>query len=477
MVLHLHLESAHFRKLVHKLLVSFRRRVHVNRQKAIENSKMTSYYEHGQQTNEHFQPEGAEFLVTEEDTTQEPTIEEAQLANGHENGAEGNGAEENGGVEQHFAYFRWAYDQANQSWYVQKAKDTYEATKKSFGPLERTLDGIESRVVDASQHAAPIYEHYVYPTTDRLAKACSKKLESSKGALELSKSIAVNGGNLGVGMAVIGTQLSLIASAALTSVLLDGMIMTKNLGSAAVQRGVQLEKSVEQGIYTAIESSRQLARNPVEKFNEHANGFLDVANALVDNFFKLPLDEETDQSADSNVKERIQRLARRLAHLVQTRTNENILESCQRQIQGLSEQLRKSLALVDVLRERREKLGGHVSGLNESMNEMWGKVEAEARELKQSPEEALINNIHRCSSTLNNYIGKLREKSVEVLPSAAVPRLESVANYVEQLHSNLGNAKTINDVKSEVLEEAKSKLQDVSNWTANLRSNGEKKDN
>ncbi|KAI6224493.1 hypothetical protein M3Y99_01390400 [Aphelenchoides fujianensis] len=397
------------RKFLHKLLVRLRRQLHTHPHAL----KMTSYYEHGQQTAQnglHINENG-EFVTAD-----------GEIFTGAHDGQQ-NGGE--GGVDAHFAAFRWAYDKANESWYVQKAKETYDATKKSFGPLERTLDGLESRVADASQHAAPIYEQYVYPHTDRVVNLC-------KGGLDTSKTVATTGGIMGLNLAVVGTQLSLIASAAVTSLLLDGMILTKNLGSATVNKVVDIEHSIRDGIWATIEKSRNLANIRGEKINEHANGFLDIANAVVDNYFHLPLDEEGELPADANVKDRVSRLARRLATLLQTKTHDNILEPAQRQLHGLADQLRKSLALVDVLRERKDRLNESVNGLwnrvepgqlSESVSEMWAKVETEAREAK--------------------------------------------------LDKNLANAKTVYEVKDEVLEEAKSKLQDVSSWANNFRVNGD----
>ncbi|KAI6233381.1 hypothetical protein M3Y99_00919000 [Aphelenchoides fujianensis] len=210
--------------------------------------------------------------------------------------------------------------------------------------------------------------------------------------------------------------------AAAGSLLLDGMILTKNLGIATVNKGV------------------------------------------------LP--------ADANVKDRVSHLVRRLATLLQTKTRDNILVPAQRQLHGLADQLRKSLALVDVLRERKDRLNESVNDLwncvqpgklSQSVNEMWTKVETKAHEAKVNLEWALLRSIHRCSGTLNSYIGMLKEKLVQVLPEAARPRLESVANYVEQLDTNLANAKTVYDL----FLMAKSKLQDVSSWASNFRVNGD----
>ncbi|KAI6239323.1 hypothetical protein M3Y99_00584400 [Aphelenchoides fujianensis] len=203
---------------------------------------------------------------------------------------------------------------------------------------------------------------------------------------------------------------------------------------------------------------------------------------FADDMGRATVNKEGEVPAGANVKDRVSHLARRLVTLLQTKTRDNILVPAQRRLHGLADQLRKSLALVDVLRVRKDRLNESVNGLwnrvqpgqlSESVSVMWTKVETKAHEAKVNLEWALLRSIHRCSGTLNSYIGKLKEKLVQVLPEAARPRLESVANYVEQLDTNLANAKTVYDL----FLMAKSKLQDVSSWASNFRVNGDVKKN
>jgi len=106
--------------------------------------------------------------------------------------------------------------------------------------------------------------------------------------------------------------------------------------------------------------------------------------------------------------------------------------------------------------------------LSESMHELWSRVEKEAQEYKISPEEALIRSIKRCSFILNDYLKKLRQQTNEILPAPASQRLDSAAAYVEELNSNLENSKDIFEVKEEVLQKAKQKLDDLVSWSSSL---------
>lgn len=65
---------------------------------------------------------------------------------------------------------------------------------------------------------------------------------------------------MSLSLAVIATQAGLIASAATTALLLDGIILTKNSGLAVAGGAVALEKAIEQRILNTIERTRNLAK-------------------------------------------------------------------------------------------------------------------------------------------------------------------------------------------------------------------------
>lgn len=59
-------------------------------------------------------------------------------------------------VNDHFAYFRQLYENANQSWYATKAKETYNYGKQTLH-LENVLTPLEDRVYQASNVGREVY--------------------------------------------------------------------------------------------------------------------------------------------------------------------------------------------------------------------------------------------------------------------------------------------------------------------------------
>ena len=70
-------------------------------------------------------------------------------------------------------------------------------------------------------------------------------------------------GNIGFGVGVAATQVGLFVGAAATNLVLDCIIATKNFGKETLNKGISIEKAVEQRIYTAIGATQELAKVPV----------------------------------------------------------------------------------------------------------------------------------------------------------------------------------------------------------------------
>jgi hypothetical protein len=66
--------------------------------------------------------------------------------------------------------------------------------------------------------------------------------------------------NLGIGVGVVATQIGLVVGAAATNLILDCIIATKNAGKETLNKGISIEKAVEQRIYNAIGATQELAK-------------------------------------------------------------------------------------------------------------------------------------------------------------------------------------------------------------------------
>uniref|UniRef100_A0A915ENS0 Uncharacterized protein n=1 Tax=Ditylenchus dipsaci TaxID=166011 RepID=A0A915ENS0_9BILA len=363
------------------------------------------------------------------------------LANGH--GHYNGGEMQNRSVDDHFAFFKSLCEKANDYYLVQKARGTYDATKHSWGFLERTLDKVEGRVQDATQYTAPIYEHYLFPATDRLLGYYNRSLETSKCAVDKTKTTAFTAGTLGLGLALVATQMGLIAGTAATNLFLDGLIATKQAGGKVISKGISVEQTAEQYIQNAIRVSKELVNQPKEKATEHANTFLDISNAVFERLLNL---EPANEDPESSLSQRIAHLARRIGG---------------------------DLFWWTTSRKQQQWTFQQAGQLSASVNELRTKVESEAKQALTTPEEALLRSIRHSSAKLNEHLLKLRVSAAEILHESVQKKLESASAYVEQLDLDFVKAENIYQVKDEVLEEAMSKLHEIAQWSTLVPKNNQ----
>uniref|UniRef100_A0A914I2X3 Uncharacterized protein n=1 Tax=Globodera rostochiensis TaxID=31243 RepID=A0A914I2X3_GLORO len=266
------------------------------------------------------------------------------------------------------------------------------------------------------------------------------------------KDAVVATGALGIGVGLAATQFGLLIGSAAANLMLDCLISTKNAGKDALNRGLSIEQAIEKRIYTAIEATQEIAKNPSEQLTAHANTFLDIANSLSESILGIP---RAVEDPESGLKDRVTFLASRIATRISSQTNERIIEPLQQQMCVLTEQLSKCIVL-----QRQE----------------WTFNKTEAMRTRKNPGEVLLQIIRFYSSKLNNQMGKLRDRSSELLSSSLQTQIQSLTMYVQKLDDNFAKAESIDDVKQEVIEEAKHKLFDIARWSASLSLRGPSKD-
>jgi len=277
-------------------------------------------------------------------------------------------------------------------------------------------------------------------------------------------------GNIGFGLGLAATQIGLFVGASATNLILDCVIATKDAGRDAIDKGISIEKAIEQRIYNFIGATQEIAKNPSEKLTEHANYLLDIANTIAENILGIP---HAQEDPNNGLKERVSFLAGRIAGRNSTQANEFIIDPLHHQINIVLEQLGKCFVLIDYVKQRQEWTYNKVSQLSVSMMELRNKIEVEANRARKSPSEVLLNIIRHYSSKLNEQLNKLRERGSELFSSSMQKQVQSATMYVQQLDDTFVKAQSIDQVKQEVIEEAKHKLNDIAQWSTTLMRPGQ----
>lgn len=154
---------------------------------------------------------------------------------------------------------------------------------------------------------------------------------------------AVHTSTLSLGLAIVTTQMGLIATTSATNMLLSSLIYTKQKGIMIAGGALAAEQAVEARIRDTIEYSLQMAKVPGDKIVEQTNSFLDIANAVFDKMLGLPEEKETP---DSSVGDRIRFLSRRISTELYKRAHDDVIDPLSNQVHSIVDVMNQKLVLV-----------------------------------------------------------------------------------------------------------------------------------
>jgi hypothetical protein len=227
----------------------------------------------------------------------------------------------NNGPNAHFDYLKGWYDYVNEFRVVKTARAGYDMAKHNLPYAENTLNKVESGVQSTLTNVAvPVYANYCYPATDRIVQYYMKSLDSTKSAMDKTVNVASYTAALSIGLAVVATQMGVIVTTSAVNAFLTSLLYTKQAGTNALESASNARSNVENLIRSALEQTQQIAKVPKEKANEHANNFLDIANAVFDRLLGLP---EASEPADAAISDRILFLTNRVTGSLLHRFNKD----------------------------------------------------------------------------------------------------------------------------------------------------------
>ncbi|KAK6725769.1 hypothetical protein RB195_004220 [Necator americanus] len=370
-----------------------------------------------------------------------------------------------GGTKPEYNYSDY-YSYLMQNPWIQQAIATYDWTKHSNKLLESTLDRVESGVSTvaqaATQKAMDAHQNYYVRPKEAVASAYNTGKEKTMYAVETSKNVAVQGGTVGLGAAVVATQLGLALSAGGANLFLNTIEGAQNAGQRFLASVRDAEKMVEEKIWSAISEGQRVAQIPVDKLAESTNAFLDVVSVLVERSLGVTVEEVPD----SSVKDRVSRLAHTIVGALSSKAHTHVIDPVNAQLHALLEHLSKSFILVDLVREKREWALEKVEELSTSVSDLKTRFENEAKQYSTKPEELLMKSIRTTSIQLRDNLQQLKDNGQRIFGDGT--RVESLITYLQELDKNLGESNDIYQVRDEVLSEARQRLAEVSAWTTSM---------
>jgi len=348
----------------------------------------------------------------------------------------------------------------------------YNRAKHSSTMIERACNGLEhhgGRLIWPlyEQYAVPVYVRFVAPPQKTITEACRKGAEKTRSVVDKAKSTAVTTATIGLGTAVVATQLSLALGVASASLVLDSIIFSKRVSGSLYRSGVDTEQAAQHRLttlfYDSLTRTRALAGIPMIKLNEQANVLLDVSNALADRFLQLPTESE---QVDAGIGQRVVCLGRRVSGAVQHRAHLVVLDPAQRSLRSLVDQLAKGLIVIDMVKSRRQWAMHKMDALSTPIAQFRARMDADASQYRVQPETLLLRSVRASSQALSHRLAALRLRSAQMLSPNYNDKLKSASDYIDRLDHNLGNSDSIYKVRDEVLSQAREKLTELAHWVS-----------
>ncbi|CAJ0933293.1 unnamed protein product, partial [Mesorhabditis belari] len=345
--------------------------------------------------------------------------------------------------------------------YVQEGYKKYEDAKHSHPILENSLQTAENMAATGRNMvfstASTVYRRLYTQPKERVENAYTYGVETTKNVVTYGKDTAAKCGTLTIGAGVIAGQLSLAATLASTSLLIDGAGNVKS-------KTVQVVEYFEAKIWEAIQEAFRVLRIPFdfanEKFLESANSILDAAGAILEKSLGI----QVPTGDDSSLKDRVKRLALSMYNLLVHKAHNQVIDPISVQFQSAFETFSKNLALLDVVRQQGKWATGKVQ---DSISDFKTMIETEAEKLRISPEDLLLKGIHSANQNLQQRLITLKEQGTQLGAGAT---FEGFIEYLQTFEQSLGQAESLYAIQEEVLEEVRKYLARVKSQWTNLRS-------
>lgn len=357
-----------------------------------------------------------------------------------------------------YGIFNGTYDVITAFPMVKQTLDTYDWVKHSNPYLENTLGNMEQRASGVAQ--------WTGQTGATVTGVVNSGVETTKWALENGRNAVVYGGTMGLGAAVLTTQLGAQLVAGGANLTYDGVKAVHAGGRRATVTFIEKVHRLETVIWDTLEETKRVAKIPVDKAAEASHSVLDIVRVLVERALQV----NVVATPEDTLRQRVTNIATAIATGLTTRANEHVIEPVSEQTRAVLDQLSRSFVLLDVMRQKREWVMERIDTLSDSVSNLKARFEAEARQMGTQPEVLLMNFIRVQSAQLRQQLEELKargqERMLQLLGNGT--NLELMINYLQDLDEQLGHAEDLYQVSERVLTEARQRMADLSQWTATL---------
>ncbi|GMR37908.1 hypothetical protein PMAYCL1PPCAC_08103, partial [Pristionchus mayeri] len=336
---------------------------------------------------------------------------------------------------------------------------TYEKTKHSHVVVEEGLGKVESSILALSSLLISLYRwsintFYVAPVT-RIKSGTRRVVDFVGSCVDRVTRVIVDLSTLSIGVAVIAVQGSLALSVGGASILLDGVDTVKH-GSVDAWEASR-EKGREVIEYTRLQISEtiRVACIPLRFATHHLHSFLDLVEGLLENKIDMPV----IVSPTANLVTRISASLSAVSTGLNQRAHSHVIDPAHAQLVALVDQTKKSLVVLEFIRDKGEWAMERVDNLSVAVSEWKTKIEEEAKKLNISPEVVLLNAINSSTGALSTNLVTFKQKNAKVFGPS--PLFDRLIVHLDSVASSLKEKNDLYQVRDELITQTRNQLTEL----------------
>ncbi|GMT00753.1 hypothetical protein PENTCL1PPCAC_22927, partial [Pristionchus entomophagus] len=352
------------------------------------------------------------------------------------------------------------YDYLSKTPWIAPIVSTYERTKHSHIVMEEGLGRMESSIVSLStllisMSLWSIHTFYIVPIK-RISNGTRRVINWTSTVIVGMGNWMVNLCTLSIGMSVVTVQAALTLSIGGASGFLDAVEIVKRSSMNGLEWIREMAGQVDDFLRNKIDFIVKTGQIPLNFTAEWLHSLFDLIQGFMDNKMEMPV----IVSPHASLLTRGQSILTALSNGLSERAHSHVIDPAHAQLESLVEQTKKSLVVLEVIREKGEWAVERVENVSNAVSQWKSKIEEEAKLYRVAPEVILLKAIHSSTQALTLNILTLKEKNSKVFGDVTL--FDGVIYHLESIASSLKEKKDIYEVRDELITQTRDQLVSLS---------------
>ncbi|KAF8368361.1 plin-1 [Pristionchus pacificus] len=338
-------------------------------------------------------------------------------------------------------------------WTYEKTKHSHMIVEEGLGRIEGNLFSLSTFILSLTLSAINVI--YVIPI-QKISNGSRKIMEWTTNIMKGTANCLINLSTLSIGIVVVSIEGTLNLSIGSASILLDAMDIVKITCINALDWSIKIGRKANDFISEQIELAMGISMVPILFTTDSLHSMLDIIQGFMDNKMEMIV----DVSLTASLLNRIHSIITAISNGLSSRAHSHVIDPAHYQFELLIDQTKKSLIVLEVIRERGEWVVERMENVSNAVSQWKMKMEEEAKQYRVSPEVILLKAIHSSTRALTHNMMTLKEKNSKVFGDVIL--FDRAIVLLESMGSSLKEKKDIYEVRDELISQTRDQLVSLS---------------